>query len=166
MASGEPNESSNGSTSMERRSRVPADEPASDDLFSELSSRVQPILNKLEALGRDTIELVDIQVDRVRSGVHRGSEMVVIGAWAGLVGLTVSVVAAILMVRGLAGGLAELFGGRVWLGDLAAALLVIAGSASALFSWRASRARRALERQRVKHESRHKGEAPDATHHD
>lgn len=157
MASGETHEPSNGRTSAERRRDVASDPVASDDVLSGLSSRIQPILNKLEALGQDTIELVDVQLDRARSGVRRGSEMVVIGAWAGLVGLTASVVAAILLVRGLAAGLGVLFGDRVWLGELVAALLVIAGTAVALFAWRSARARRALERQKVKHEAKHDG---------
>jgi hypothetical protein len=66
-----------------------------------------------------------------------------------------------LLVRGLAGALAALFGDRVWLGDLVAALLVIAGTAVALFAWRSSRARKALERQKVKHELKHNGQSAD-----
>ena len=164
MASGEPHEPFDGSTSTERRRGVPPDQAASDDVFSGLSSRIQPILSKLEALGQDTIELVDIQIDRARSGVRRGGETVVIGAWAGLVGITASVVAAILLVRGLAGALAALFGDRVWLGDLVAALLVIAGTAVALFVWRSARARKALQRQKVKHALKHNGQSPDTPH--
>jgi len=163
MESGEPHEPFNGSNGKERLGSVPTDETASDDVFSGLSSRIQPILTKFEALGQDTIELVDIQIDRARSGVRRGGEMVVIGAWAAFVGFTASVVAAILMVRGLAGGVAALLGGRAWLGDLVAALLVLVSSAIALFVWRSSRARKALEQQRVRHELKHDGKPSDAT---
>ncbi len=163
MAGGEQHGPWNGSTTQEGRSRVDADESATGDAVADLSSQIQPILNKLEALGQDAIELFDIHVDRARSGVRQGGERVVIAAWIGFLGLALSVMAAILMARGLAGGLTMLFGGRVWLADLAAALLMIAACAAALFTWRSSRAHRALERQKAKHESKSNGESPDAT---
>lgn len=93
----------------------------------------QPALDQLLKLGRELISQLSYYVraraDQLKLSVRQFLVFGAMGVLALVVGAVIVATAAWLLVNGIAGGLAALFGGRVWLGNLGAGVLVLAGIA-------------------------------------
>ena len=65
------------------------------------------------------------QADRLKLTAINIAMFVILGAIGAFVGTAIVLTAGVLLIVGIAGGLGALFGGRLWLGDLATAILVL-----------------------------------------
>ncbi len=65
------------------------------------------------------------QADRLKLTAINLAMFAILGAVAAFVGVAVVLTAGVLLVVGVAGGLGALFGGRLWLGDLVTAVVVL-----------------------------------------
>lgn len=85
--------------------------------------------------------LVEVHADRARSSLRRAIVKAIVGAGLAVTAVVWVCTAAFAAVRGACGGLTELWGGRVWLGELSGGLLALAFAAGAfaLHSWWTSR---------------------------
>jgi hypothetical protein len=93
-------------------------------------------------LRREIARYASVQADRVRGAVRRTAIAVVLGVLGAIAGVALLATAVVLLVVGLAGGLAAAFG-SAWLGNLvggAAVLLLVAGGLA--FALRRDRKRR------------------------
>ena len=116
------------------------------------SDLVQLLFGFAEEVVGSANTLIEVRADRIKLSVRRTIVQAAIGALAGSCLALWLGAAALATVRGLCGGLASLWGGRVWLGDLAGGViaLTLAGGAIAL-CLRLSE-RRELERLEHKYE--------------
>lgn len=112
---------------------------------------LQPVAQDLANVHHDLSRYVALQRDHLKSQVRRG---VLIGV-AGCVGLVVLLAAmfdaVLLTLQGIAGGLADLFGGRVWVGNLTTGLLLLGGFAAILIAAAHYSTRRSLRRMEVEY---------------
>lgn len=101
--------------------------------------------------------LVEIQADRARLSLRRTIVKAVVAVGVAASAIVWLGVAAYATVRGICGGLTELWGGRAWLGELTGGVLALAivGGGYALYT-RLS-ARRELERLQAKYERMRNG---------
>ena len=99
------------------------------------SGLVQLLFGFVDELVGSANTLIEVQADRLKLSVRRTIVQAAIGAAAALCLALWLGAAALATVRGLCGGLASLWGGRVWLGDLTGGVLALAlaGGAIALF---------------------------------
>src|SRR5262245_5876643 len=84
------------------------------------------------------------QLDRSRLHVRRALTRALVAVLVGVLGVTMAVCAAALLVLGISGSLGALLG-AAWLGHLATGLLFLGGGALAFAVWRARRRRRAFQ---------------------
>jgi hypothetical protein len=104
------------------RPAEPADEPDDEPLGS-LLARVGRLVEDLAASWWSRVEL---KVERTKVAARRSAVRVAIFAAAAVAGLVWIGAALVAVLRGVCLGLAQLFGGREWLGDLAGGLLALA----------------------------------------
>jgi hypothetical protein len=123
------------------------------------------IAETLEAAGEDLRELLaqakvllGVRADRARMAARRRLASFAVAVVAGLAGVVILVQAASALVRGLSGGLSALFGGVVWLGQLATGVLIIGGALVGLRLLAARRERREFEKRKAKYEELHRNE--------
>lgn len=116
------------------------------------SADVERVLTLLGAMGASARRLAAVQAADLRRRASDGVWALLFGLWVGLAGLVVTVLAAIYLVRGLAGGVAAAAGGVPWVGQLAVGLLVLGGTVAVLIAVRRRASRRRLEAWRAKHE--------------
>ena len=116
------------------------------------SGLVQLLFGFVEELVASAKTLIEVRTDRIKHSVRRTIAQAAIGAAAAVCLALWLGAAALATVRGLCAGLASLWGGRVWLGDLAGGLiaLTLAGLAIAVFLRVSDR--RELERLERKYE--------------
>jgi hypothetical protein len=77
------------------------------------------------AIARDVRTLVDVGSEKARDRLRRARWGLVRWVVLGLLGAGVAVGGTVYFVRGLAGALATLLGGRTWLGELATGVLLL-----------------------------------------
>jgi hypothetical protein len=133
----------------------PSGRPADSDAGAAAgagSGLVQVLFRFVEEIVGSASTLIEVQTDRIKLSVQRKMVQAAVGAAAALCLALWLGAAALATVRGICGGFASLWGGRVWLGDLAGGVLALtlAGGAIALYL-RVSE-RRELERLEHKYE--------------
>jgi hypothetical protein len=113
-------------------------------LATSLSSRIGAAQDALQ-------RLLAVQTDRAQLAIRRRVQLAVVGSLVALAAGTAMIAATIALVRGMAQGLTVLFGGREWLGSIAAAVLCFAlvGGAAGLGLWQWNRS------QRIKQEAKY-----------
>lgn len=91
------------------------------------------IRDDLTRIARETREIGALRVERVKLAANEGLHTALMGSFAGIAAITVTVVASVLLVAGLAGAIGALVG-ALWIGMLAvgALCLVTAGVALAV----------------------------------
>ena len=115
-----------------RRAAVRAHESAPSEDSSRLAELVESGTRYVKELVSNAKQLLEIQAERKKLALKRGLLKAAVGLVA-LIGLAAWLGAGVsATVRGLCAGLAELFGGRVWLGDLVGGLLSLALVAGAV----------------------------------
>jgi hypothetical protein len=89
---------------------------------------------RLPRMRREIARFASAHADRVRGTIRRAAIGAALGVLAAVVGIAVLATAAVLLVNGIAGGLAAAFGGNAWLGNLVAGvgLLLLVGVAIAV----------------------------------
>ncbi len=93
----------------------------------------------VEALGKHLAVLADslsyflsVRADRVKLRIRRALWWAIAGAVGLVAGATALVVAVVLLLSGIAHGLAALLGGRLWAGELLVGFVVLFGAGLAL----------------------------------
>ena len=76
---------------------------------------------------RHLLNYGSLQVERLRLTARRLMLRLVIAALAGIAAITITVSAAVLVAKGLAGGFAALCGDREWLGNVLAGVVISGG---------------------------------------
>jgi len=97
--------------------------------------------------------LLRIQRERRQLVLRRALAQLAAGVALAAGGATLVVLASLSLMAGLRGGLRELSGGRVWMGDLLAGALVLAALGLVFALARRRSERRGLERKRSEHEA-------------
>jgi hypothetical protein len=124
--SGPSNGSGDGSSSLHRSSRRRPRSTKSGPTFGEaLTSGWGHALG----LGDYVKSLIGVRTDRAQLNLRRKVTKTGFAIVAGLGGGTIVIAASLRLVYGLSDGFAVLFGGRPWLGDLSAAILLLGGLA-------------------------------------
>lgn len=125
-------------------SRIPSPAPrraGERDPLDALRADLQQARASAATLGK-------LYAERARVGARELGFGVALGLWLTLLGIVASIAAAVFLVRGIAGGIAQLAGGAAWAGQLGAAALVL-GAIYAVWAISRSRLRsRGLERLR------------------
>jgi hypothetical protein len=90
---------------------------------------LKPLLRSLGELKEYIGYYLSAQGDAVRLKIRQGLAWAVLGIAGGLVGLAALITSVVLLLDGAAEGLAILFGGRLWAGELVtgAIILLVAG---------------------------------------
>jgi hypothetical protein len=133
-----------------------AQEPSAPEESGRLEELVSSATRYVKELVASAKRMVEIQAERKKLALRRMLMRVALGLVA-LVAVVVWLGAAVgATVRGLCAGLAELFGGRVWLGDLVGGLLALALLAGAMALAVRRSSRKDLERLEAKY-----GRLPD-----
>lgn len=99
--------------------------------------------------------LIGVRRDRAMLEVRRKTTKVGIVALAALGGGTIVIAASLRLVYGLSDGLAALFGGRGWAGDLGAAVLLLGALAGGCAFYLSRREKKELEEHIQKYERHH-----------
>ena len=142
-------------TRAAREPREAREPPAADDQ-SRLSELVSNATRYVKELAASAKQMLEIQAERKKLALRRGLMKAALGVVA-LVAVVAWLGAAIgATVRGLCTGLAVLFDGRQWLGDLVGGLLALALLAGAVALVLRRSARKDLERLEEKY-----GRLPD-----
>jgi hypothetical protein len=99
------------------------------------SGLVQLLFGFAEEVVGSANTLIEVQADRIKLSGRRTIVQAAIGTAAAVCLALWLGAAALATVRGLCGGLASLWGGRIWLGDLTGGViaLMLSGGAIALF---------------------------------
>jgi hypothetical protein len=106
------------SSSDSSAERVP-DEQTPGAAFSDIGIR-------FKELGEYVSYLLAAKLDGIKLAVRNAGIYAALGVVGLLAGGALVVTAVVLLCRGIAGGLGALFGGRLWLGELVTAVLVLA----------------------------------------
>lgn len=118
---------------------------------------------RLETVGTSVRTLWNVRKDRAQLAVRRRIQNVAVVIVAALAVGTAVIHGVILLVGGTAAGLARLFGGRSWAGDLVAGALFLAliggGLALGLSTWNRSQ----LAKQKKKYADLHRKRGQSAT---
>ena len=135
-----------------RRSNGPTDGDAGPTIAEAAASGWRHALE----LGDYARDLIGVRADRAATDFRRKITRIGVIAIAG-VGVGVVVISASLrFVAGVADGLAILFGGRGWLGDLAAGVVLLGGLAAGVALFLSARERKELEEHIEKYERHHR----------
>lgn len=113
----------NGAKSRPKPSRSHRPEPDEDESLGHLLARVGHFIEDLAATWWSRVEL---KVERTKIAARRSAVRVALIVVAGLAGLVWIGAALVAVLRGVCLGLAQLFGGREWLGDLVGGVLALA----------------------------------------
>ena len=116
------------------------------------SGLVQLLFAFVEEVVGSANTLIEVRADRIKLSVRRTIVHAAIGAAAALCLALWVGAAALAAVRGLCGGLASLWGGRVWLGDLTGGVIALLLSAGAIALFLRLSGRREVERLERKYE--------------
>ena len=76
---------------------------------------------------------VAARLDRLQVGARQALVWAALGIAGGVVGAAMLIAATVMLLEGLALGLAELLGGRVWAGNLIVATVVLAAAAATIY---------------------------------
>lgn len=109
---------------VEDRQRVPP--PGGEEPDPSLAELGRLALQRLEALGDSLRTLWNVRKDRAQLAIRKRMQTTGLLAAVGIAAVAAIIHSMVLIVRGTAAGLAQLFGGRAWLGDLAAGAIVLA----------------------------------------
>ena len=127
------------------------------DLFRALLGSFQEIWGSVEGL-------VEIKADRIRISMRRSIVGATLGACVAVCTAVWLGAAALAVLRGARGGLAALFGGSEWMGDLTGGLLAWAIAAAAIAIHLRRSSRRELTELMAKYERiRHRHDASQGT---
>lgn len=151
--SGPPNGSGSGSSSIHRSARRKRRSTTSGPTFGEaLASGWGHALG----LGDYVRSLIGVRTDRAQLDLRRKVTKTGFAVVAGLGVGTVVIAASLRLVYGLSDGFAVLFGGRAWLGDLSAAVLLLGGLAGAGALYVSRWEKKELEKHIEKYERYHR----------
>jgi len=122
------------------------------DLREPLAELAELLTTRFERVSGALKTLVAVHTDRAQLAIRKRIQIAILGLVGALAGGSVTVYAAIVFVRGVAGGFTELFGGRAWLGSLASGALFLClvggGVGLSLRRWN----RKEFVKQRAKYE--------------
>ena len=107
-------------------------------------------------LGDYVRSLIGVRRDRAMLEVRRKTTKVGVAVIGGLGVGTIVIAASLRLVVGLSEGLAALFGGRAWLGDLSAAVLLLGGLVGAGALYFSRWEKKELEKHIEKYERHHR----------
>jgi hypothetical protein len=96
------------------------------------------IRGDLTRIARETREIGSLRVERAKLAANEGLHVALMGSFAGVTAITVTVVATALLVAGLAGAIGAL-AGALWIGMLAVGALALCTAAVALVVLRGRR---------------------------
>lgn len=116
-------------------------------------------------LGDYVRSLLAVRKDRALLEVRRKTTKVGIFAFAAVGAGTIVIAASVRLVAGMSDGLAVLFGGRGWLGDLATAAVLLGGLAGAGALYLKRWEKKELEKQIEKYERHHREHRTRHGHH-
>jgi len=93
---------------------------------------LEPFAEDLAELRASVVDYLTVQADRAKLQARQGALYAVLGALGAVVGATALIVATVLLLRGIAHGLADLFDAELWVGELVTGLglLLIVGLAT------------------------------------
>ena len=138
--------SDGGARGKSSRTRRPAEAELENE--AEIETEEEPLGHVLARVGHFVEDLVatgwqrlEVKLERTKIAARRSAVRVALVVAAGVVGLVWVCASVVALLRGACLGLAQLFGGREWLGDLvggALALALVAGTATLVLR-RASR---------------------------
>jgi len=100
-------------------------ETAGDGPEHDAGEALERAVEHLREIGRGLASLLDLLVERARVGVREGAFRLLAAVWMGLATVAATVLAVWLVLVGMAGGLARLFGDNAWAGRLLAGILVL-----------------------------------------
>jgi hypothetical protein len=119
------------------------DEAASDEATANANTSNRPedeladvwagIATHCRELGEYASLYIAANVDQVRLSARTAALWTVLGVALGLIALSLIVVSSALFLVGLSNGAAQLFGGRVWLGQTVVGLVILAASAGGIW---------------------------------
>lgn len=123
-------------------------------------------LRIFEELRHSAGGLLEVQADRLRLSARSALVRAALGAGLCSCALAWLVAATLAILRGLRGGLTQLWGGREWLGDLSSGLVALALAAGVLALHLHLPTRRELQRLKAKYErmGSNSGETHDPLH--
>jgi len=107
-------------------------------------------------LGDYVRSMIGVRTDRAQLAFRRKATQAGITAVAALGLGTLVIAASVRLVHGLADGLALLFGGRAWLGEIATAVLVLGGLAGGTALYLSRWEKKELEKHIEKYERHHR----------
>ena len=111
--------SSTGSGSGRTNGARPDDSQSPAEAFADVKTR-------LSELGEYAGYLLSAKLDGIKLSIRNAGIYAALGVVGLLAGGALVVTAAVLLLRGIAGGLGALFGGRLWLGELVTAIVFLA----------------------------------------
>jgi hypothetical protein len=115
-------------------------------------SPIEPLLKNLAALAEYFSYYLAVRADSLRLRMRRAVAWAIVAAIALLAACTVLVVAVVLLLAGMANGLAVLCGGRLWAGQLLVGFIVLFGAGLAIGIGSARQIRASLRQTRDKYE--------------
>ena len=134
------------------RPKVPADEAEEHSASASSRGLIQILFRFVEEIIGSADSLIEVYSDRIKLSVRRTMVQAVVGAGAAVCAAVWLGASALAIVRGACGGLATLWGGREWLGDLTGGVLALAFAAGAVALYLRLSSRRELGRLRAKYE--------------
>ena len=99
--------------------QIPPDEQSPAQAFADVKIRVQELS---EYAGY----LISAKMDGIKLAVRNAGIYAALGVVGALAGGAFVVTTVVLLLRGIAGGLGALFGGRLWLGELVTSVVFLA----------------------------------------
>jgi hypothetical protein len=129
-----------------------ADEGAGNPGPASKSGLIEVLFRFVEEIIGSADSLIEVYSDRIKLSVRRTMVQAAIGAGVAVCAAVWLGASALAVVRGVCGGLATLWGGREWLGDLTGGALALAFAAGAAALYLRLASRRELERLRAKYE--------------
>ena len=129
---------------------TPPGERASAPEREDLGEVLQRAWQRIEAIGHHVRRLGQLQIERGRRSIAVALLWTLLLAWLALTAVTVTILAAVALMEGLAGAWSAVLGAPAWAGQLAAAFTIfLLGGLGWLFVSARGRRRR-LERYRRK----------------
>jgi hypothetical protein len=156
FGSANPTESSGpGPSSIRRRRNGRKSRRTADDGPTLAETAVSGWRHALE-FGDYVRTLITTRADRAAAAARKKFTKIGVVAIAAIGAIVIVISASLRFVSGVANGLAVLFEGRAWLGDLAAGLLILGGLAAATAIYLSTREKKELEEHLEKYERHHR----------